>query len=211
MKFPDNKFLIIGFTTPDAWKDPKEEASAIDCLLDSGAIDIMHLRKPESGKEYYEALIKEISELSRGKLMTDRFPDLVKNQGLLGLHLKSGRIDDVAYNLKTDGFLLSRSCHHLADSEETDISTFDYTFLSPLFDSISKQGYKASPSLLNAAIEETTEVNKIIGLGGVTPDKFEKLYRLKFCGAALLGYLWQLNKTKEEIARELTNAREKLQ
>ena len=64
-----------------------------------------------------------------------------------------------------------------------------YVFLSPVFDSISKQGYSAafSPDTLFRASAEGIIDSKVFALGGVTPDKAGLLSTLGFGGAVMLG------------------------
>ncbi len=66
---------------------------------------------------------------------------------------------------------------------------FDYVTLSPIFDSISKPGYKSAFNLEN--ISRYIRGKKVVALGGVTPDKFPALRDAGFFGAAMLGHFWQ--------------------
>jgi thiamine-phosphate pyrophosphorylase len=70
-------------------------------------------------------------------------------------------------------------------------------FLSPVFDSISKQGYKSNFSdRLNKFIQFKPELmaaikgKKIIALGGIDEDKIEMVRKVGFAGAAVLGAIW---------------------
>ena len=67
----------------------------------------------------------------------------------------------------------------------------DYVFLSPIFDSISKQGYKGvfSENVLRNA--EGIIDAKVIALGGVTFSAIPWLQSLNFGGAAFLGDVWE--------------------
>lgn len=70
-------------------------------------------------------------------------------------------------------------------------SDYDYVFLSPIFDSISKQGYKAAFTRA-----ELTEIRAILSqnvyaLGGITFDNLKEVEQLGFCGAAMLGGFWE--------------------
>lgn len=69
----------------------------------------------------------------------------------------------------------------------------DYCFLSPIFDSISKSGYRAAfdCSTLAAALATTLAARKVIALGGVTAGHLPELAGLGFKGAAFLGAIWQ--------------------
>lgn len=62
-------------------------------------------------------------------------------------------------------------------------------FLSPIFDSVSKQGYTSAftDNVLKQASKDGIIDNKVVALGGVTPDKINYLRQLNFGGAAMLG------------------------
>ena len=98
---------------------------------------------------------------------------------------------------------LSRSCHSFKeviesidntnpDSPKGSKSEFDYVFLSPIFDSISKKGYKHSFS--NRDLEDAGNsgiINeKVIALGGIIPQFIPQLRAWNFGGAAFLGDVW---------------------
>ena len=63
----------------------------------------------------------------------------------------------------------------------------DYVFLSPVFDSISKQGYRAAFSM--ETLEQARGIidEKVFALGGVTLDKITILEQLHFGGIAVYG------------------------
>lgn len=62
-------------------------------------------------------------------------------------------------------------------------------FLSPIFDSISKHGYGSafSHETLRKAAAEGIIDEKVVALGGVTPENAGWLEKLGFGGAAMLG------------------------
>lgn len=69
---------------------------------------------------------------------------------------------------------------------------FSYFTLSPIFKSISKQGYDSTINVTPALRAAMLKIN-VVALGGCTPDKFPELSRNNFCGAAMLGYAWPQN------------------
>ena len=79
--------------------------------------------------------------------------------------------------------------------EET--TRYDYVFISPVFDSISKQGYKAAidpagrGQLAQWARQHTTTLPRIVALGGVNAACIPALLEHGFDGAALLGAVWE--------------------
>jgi thiamine monophosphate synthase len=72
------------------------------------------------------------------------------------------------------------------------IEGYDYVFLSPVFDSISKEGYRAAFSheeLLRAS--EAGLINaKVIALGGIDATTLPLLKPYKFGGIGVLGAIW---------------------
>ena len=69
---------------------------------------------------------------------------------------------------------------------------YSYAFLSPIFDSISKQGYVAAfdAADLAAALGAPRECD-LIALGGVTPATARAALGLGFDGVAVLGAVWE--------------------
>ena len=110
-----------------------------------------------------------------------------------------------------DGFQgsLSRSCHSFEEvTEAQKEAVFSYVFLSPIFDSISKKGYKHCFS--NKDLEDAGNngiINeKVIALGGVIPQFIPQLRVWNFGGAAFLGDIWN-RRQDADWAEYLTNVR----
>lgn len=82
------------------------------------------------------------------------------------------------------------SCHSFEEVEVLE-GKLKYCFLSPIFDSISKEGYKAKfeAEELKQFLKRDRKI-KVIALGGVTNDNYLKLIKLGFDGAAFLGSVW---------------------
>ena len=95
----------------------------------------------------------------------------------------------------------TRSCHSFEEIIKYK-HEYDYLFLSPIFNSISKVGYKSGfneEELLKASTDGLID-EKVIALGGVTFDKIPYLKRLHFGGVAMIGALYNretLNHLKE--------------
>ena len=85
----------------------------------------------------------------------------------------------------------------------------DYLFLSPLFDSISKSGYRAAftDGELRDAAARGLLGERVVALGGIRPELLPRVRELGFGGAALLGAVWRdaspaaLHRTMERIRR----------
>ena len=123
----------------------------------------------------------------RSRIIIHDFPELYDEFSLKGIHINKN-ITTLPYGYT--GFK-TRSCHSL---EEIQLykDEYDYLFLSPVFDSISKAGYKAgfSDEELQKASRDGIIDEKVIALGGVTFDSIPYLKKLNFGGAAMLGALY---------------------
>ena len=78
---------------------------------------------------------------------------------------------------------------------------YSYVFLSPVFSSISKVGYKSTfnEDSLKDMLRHTSY--KVIALGGVDEDKVEQARRMGFAGVAVLGSIWKSKEPLEKFKR----------
>ncbi|MEG1572401.1 MAG: thiamine phosphate synthase [Bacteroidales bacterium] len=175
----------IGITTPNLWAG---EASAICSLLDQ-TLDFVHIRKPSATCMEVEALIRLIPQEYHARLVLHNHHELSNQFAFKALHLNH------SYPTPPSQYTgaLTRSCHSL--HELVDLSPYTYVFLSPIYNSISKQGYKAAftTAQLEEAFRQGLINQKVIALGGVTPSHFTQLQSYGFGGAAMMGYLWTSN------------------
>lgn len=178
------------------------EPAAIRQLLDEG-VERVHLRKPDASEEALRRLIEALPAECYPRLtLQDRLP-LAVEYGLGGVHLNRRNAAVPA------GFrgLVSRSCHTL--DEIAAHPACDYLFLSPLFDSISKSGYRAAftDGELRDAAARGLLGERVVALGGIQPELLPRVRELGFGGAALLGAVWRdaspaaLHRTMEHIRR----------
>lgn len=159
------------------------EVAFIRRVFESG-FDILHLRKPDADIEYCRELLKKLNPEERSKIIIHDYPELYYEFSLKGIHINK---NVVKYPENYQGFK-TRSCHSL---EEVRLykDDFDYVFLSPIFDSISKKGYKSAftEEELKKASQDRIIDEKVVALGGVTFDKIPLLKDLGFGGAAMMG------------------------
>ena len=163
-----------------------EDAQIIASLLDS-AVDIVHLRKPCAGADRLRAILCRLSLEHRSRIVVHDYPELYTEFSLLGVHVNRNipSLGDDYSGLRT------RSCHSL-DEIVRYKQQYDYLFLSPIFDSISKVGYTSQFShdeLLRASSMGIID-SRVVALGGVTPDKIAYLEQLGFGGAAMSGAIY---------------------
>ena len=163
------------------------EAEQIVQLLHS-SVDLIHIRKPESKAEELERLIMSIPSEYYPRLVLHDHHELAMKYHLHGVHL-NGRNPQPPMGWEGS---VSKSCHSLEEVKEWK-GKCDYVSLSPIFDSISKQGYHAAFS--SAEIEEASRQGiidkKVLALGGVTFNKIDDVLRMGFGGGMILGDAWK--------------------
>lgn len=163
------------------------EADFIDRLFNHG-LDRLHLRKPGADIGECRRLLDGISREWLPRIVVHDNFGLCREYGLGGVHL-NGRNPMAPPNHEGS---VSRSCHSLEE-----ISRYkgecDYLTLSPIFNSISKQGYMAAfgPGQLATARDSGLIDRRVIALGGVTLENIPRVKELGFGGVAILGDVWQ--------------------
>lgn len=164
------------------------EASYITSMLRKG-IDLVHLRKPESLPHDCAKLLDAIPDELHRRIVIHYHHCLCTDYNLGGIHISPYHMSQA---LPRYGGTVSRSCHSI-DEIASFKSSYDYLFLSPIFNSISKQGYHGafSASQLQEAQQKGIIDNKVVALGGITANNLSIVKQLGFGGAALLGDVWQ--------------------
>lgn len=191
---------LVVITSPDFIP---EEARIITGLFEAG-LDLLHLRKPDATTHEVENLLHGIPMEYRKQIVIHDFFPLKEEFSLGGIHLNS-RHSEAPEEYRG---LLSRACHSLEEVKATD-SFFDYVLMSPVYDSISKQGYCSgySQEVLRQAQAEGIINEKVIALGGINETNLSEIKNLGFGGAALLGDIWNRYRTWEDAKEVLSHFR----
>ncbi len=190
------KLIVISHPNSDLYY----EVETILGLFNYG-LSYFHLRKPNFSELEYEKLLNKIPEQHRNKIIIHNYHNLAIKYHLKGIHYSSyTQVSDINQNMQK-----SKSCHSLA--EITKISNlYDYVFLSPIYDSISKLGYQANFNKqdLRKFLINRNKLPEVIALGGIELDKLEEVKYLGFAGIAILGTIWQ-EKTIEQRLDKFIN------
>lgn len=160
-------------------------------------LPILHLRKPGASSGQMRALLLKIPKVYWNRIVIHSHFNLATRMKLKGIHLTSKvrkkRFNRWKYTRMYRWFHpqlhISTSFHNL-NSLYNDKTRYDYVFISPVFDSISKGGYQAgfSKYMLKAAIMNSSQ--HVIALGGVDETKVDEVCEVGFYGMAMLGYIW---------------------
>ncbi|MDA3817876.1 MAG: thiamine phosphate synthase [Prolixibacteraceae bacterium] len=184
---------FIAITYPEKLKN---EGEIIDTLFRED-LPCLHLRKPGMNAQAIASLLNVIDNKFHHRIVVNDHIELADHYDIKGIHF-SGR---TRHLLATPFNGISKSCSCHSFSEIPEVSAFcDYVFLSPVFNSISKNGYQ---SAFNYG-ELKNQLSKphptdIIALGGISTDKISQVCELKFDGAAILGGLWNEKSTMNEV------------
>ena len=165
---------------------------------------ILHIRKPSASEADIEALLQQINIAHYSRIVLHDHFSLAPKYQLMGIHLNQRNSHIDTLNDYFNHCHISRSCHSIQEVE-THKSQCNYLTLSPIFNSISKQGYRAAFSFEELQLATTTGTidHKVIALGGISSSNFISLSNLGFGGVALLGSIW--NQPNIEAAIEELN------
>ncbi|MCW3122536.1 MAG: hypothetical protein JWQ38_2028 [Flavipsychrobacter sp.] len=186
------KLIVI---TPET--DVADETMLVNSLFNNG-LQKLHLRKMGYAEQDYRNYIGRIEAQYHTRIVIHACFELATELHLGGVHLNSmvresehmnTQLKDIASDKISTSF---HSWNEIADNE----FLYSYVFISPVFDSISKEGYKAAIDL-DGAVEIKQQLAtqgkhypEIIGLGGVGIPQLKILSEKGFDGAAMLGSIW---------------------
>ena len=163
-----------------------KEIEIITFLFESG-LELLHIRKPSYTEEELREYILSIPRKFHKKIVIHSYYKLTKEFSFKGIHLteKARKSKRINADLK----IISTSFHSVEEILKSR-RKYKYIFLSPIFDSISKKGYKSNFNLLDLEFFLKKRKN-VVALGGINTDNIKAVKQIGFCGAAILGALWE--------------------
>jgi len=184
---------LIAITLP--WFYPSEGAD-IARKLRSGQYSRIHIRKPGAEESMVRKLIEEIPADLRPRISLHDCLGIASETGVGGVHLNRRNPEP------PEGWngLVSTSLHSIAEARSL-APKFNYAFLSPIYPSLSKPGYRGEgfdPEELSRNLTPD-----VYALGGVTHECLPELERMGFRGAAMLGAAWQREIDPETFCLQL--------
>jgi len=182
--------MIILISNPAPVHD---EHKIISQIFDEG-LEVFHLRKKEYPESELRTFIEHIPEEHWEKIVLHSHYYMAAEYGLRGIHVPP------TFKGEAPGGILSVSFHSTEEILKSEIP-FDYGFLSPVFDSISKEGFKSRFNAGELKLFLKDMKAKIIALGGIDEDKIETVREMGFSGIALLGAVWQNEHPAEKFKR----------
>lgn len=179
-------FKVIIITSPNFVKN---EVSIICSLFEAG-LKTLHLRKPSYTRNELKEFIESVPKKFHKHLVLHSHYSLCKKFKLKGIHLtEKSKKNNLPDWFNTKKFTLSASFHSIK-ALELSKRKYNYVFLSPVFNSISKKNYSAR--FQDDELSHACKKHKnLIALGGIDVKTIKKVKHLGFNGAAALGYIWE--------------------
>ncbi|MDO7850202.1 thiamine phosphate synthase [Hymenobacter convexus] len=184
---------LIVISSPEA---VAHEAALMSEILAAG-LPRLHLRKPAFSPPEMADLVAQIPARYHARLVLHGHPALVSDMKLGGLHLTTSARNALTSRPElAAGQKLSTSFHTLAEIRQHR-RKYDYVFLSPVFDSLSKRDYASGFELSTVAEalqrlrQRAGHVPQVLALGGVEAHRLAAVRQAGFAGAAVLGAVWQ--------------------
>ena len=170
--------------------DIENEIEILDQLFQQG-LEFYHLRKPNKNYKEHCDYLNQIDSKYHNRIVVHYFHELINEFNLKGIHFQEQkRIDFLDtpsdYFVKLNnmfGKTISSSFHEPEAIEKCTFE-FDYHLLSPVFSSISKEGYHGRGFDVNNIDK------RVIGMGGVTSKNLSEFGTLGFIGVGVLGGIW---------------------
>ncbi len=178
---------LLLFTPPSHFSD---ELTLLNYFFENG-LNHLHVRKPKwtvlNLEEYLQAIPKQFHQY----IMLHQHHHLVEKYDLKGYHFTEKSRNEIIELNKQEGKMYSTGFHSFEAALESDIM-WDYIFLSPIFDSISKEGYTSqfSENALKEGLSSLLKCQKVMALGGVSLVNLSKVKEYGFDGYGILGGIW---------------------
>lgn len=174
--------------------DRNHEIPILHQLFEAG-LECFHLRKPKKNYEEHCAYLNQINPGYHNRIVVHHFHELIDVYNLKGIHFPEQKRRQQLHKLpalKRTGKTISSSFHEIATLAHCPFE-FDYHLLSPVFSSISKEGYKGR------AFDVNPIPKYIIGMGGVTANNLKTFISLGYHGAGVLGSIWNSSSPVENF------------
>ena len=193
--------LIVISSNKKTYAEPR----IITEMFDKG-LELYHLRKQKFSRAELEEYLSLIPPHYRNRIIIHSKHRLAIKYKLRGIHLTRKHQKKKLRTWLRTKYIKSKmpeikitASFHALDKLEDAKNGYDYVFLSPVFDSISKGSYQGKFSGGNLADFLPRLNHKVIALGGVDTDKIDQIYDMGFSGMALHGALWEDNSPVEKF------------
>lgn len=178
--------------------DIPNEIEILNQLFEEGLM-FYHFRKPAKNYKEHVAYLNQLDKNYHNRIVVHYHHELINDFNLKGIHFQEQKRIDYIENpseyfkkLNMYGKTISSSFHE-PEVLKSCYFEFDYHLLSPVFSSISKEGYEGRGFDVNH-ISKT-----IVGMGGINTDTIAETLQLGFKGIGVLGGVWSAENPVESF------------
>ncbi|WP_367755462.1 thiamine phosphate synthase [Flavobacterium sp. WC2430] len=162
------------------------EINTIHSLFENG-LELLHIRKPNFTEDQLKIFISKIELEFHSKLVLHQNHNLAEEFGINRIHFTENKRS--IYHLTCQKLIESASTHSIEDFNSLNTG-FNYAFLSPIYQSISKPNYVPRLNLIETVKQRTNFKTKLVALGGISSENITETYKFGFDSVALLGTIW---------------------
>ncbi len=165
----------------------EQEVDIVNQLFDEG-LQLFHLRKPNANATELRKFLTQINVSNRTNIVLHQHHYIAEEFGIKRLHYKEEERSKNKSLKVNSSKIVSTSVHSIEAYNSLD-SIFEYAFIGPVFDSISKVNYKAIELNHNLLKNSIAKIKKI-AIGGIEKKNIPLAFEMGFDGVAVLGSIW---------------------
>ncbi|WP_158605979.1 thiamine phosphate synthase [Taibaiella sp. KBW10] len=186
-----------------------EEAFWINALLDHG-LERLHIRKPGYTAAAIDGLIRQIDARYYDRLVLHQQHQLAGAFGMSRTHYTEEQRNDTTFMDADQALILSTSVHTIEAFNGLN-KRFSYAFMSPVYESISKPGYRPATDLWTQIKQRTNTAVALVALGGISPANIAATLNGGFDEVALMGSIWKQKQSPLAVYQQCRNQQTNLQ
>ncbi|KIC62382.1 thiamine phosphate synthase [Chryseobacterium taiwanense] len=171
----------------------QNETEIINELFQEG-LNLLHVRKPFINAEEMKNFIQKIGAEFHSQLVLHSHYELAKDFNISRFYFREIDRQNGLFTSFPEK-IISTSVHDIETFNELGLE-WEYSFISPVFPSISKKGYGENSDILNEIKRREHSNVKLIALGGIDENNIREVFDNNIDGVALLGAIWE---SKEPI------------
>lgn len=187
----DLPFEIVVISPPESGSF---EGEIVNDLFQAG-LTRFYLRKGGASRGELTAYLHRIDPRFYDRVVVGSHFELVDDFGLGGAHLPTeARLNKETFGRwasrrAAEGKRLSTSVHSVNELELLGVN-FDFTFLSPVFGSLSKDLPRGAFSDVELQRATMISLNRVYALGGIDRETIAEAKTLGFKGCGVIGGVW---------------------
>lgn len=155
----------------------------------SNCICKVHLRIPGASETDFRKVLDSLEPAYHQHIVLCDHYALLAEYDVAGVYLPYRRVAEWRDISLAPHQTIAVGAHSLQELQDLPF-TPHYALLSPLFDSISKEGYQGNSALLSCREELLKLPYPVYALGGITPERQETVAKAGYAGVAVLGDIW---------------------